>query len=105
MLWIAEGVFITATSTTEADEEDYMRTREESLKIISDAIGGNAYASNDISQNEQNTASQQNTGMRSREESLRIIQSALGGGARQGQVLSRKPLSRLRRQLPFQGSL
>lgn len=80
MLWIAEGVFITATSTTEADEEDYMRTREESLKIISDAIGGNAYASNDISQNEQNTASQQNTGMRSREESLRIIQSALGGG-------------------------
>lgn len=61
-----------------------MRTREESLKIISDAIGGNAYASNDISQNEQNTASQQNAGMRSREESLRIIQSALGGGSTAG---------------------
>ena len=61
-----------------------MRTREESLKIISDAIGGNAYAVNNISQNEQNTASQQNTGMRSREESLRIIQSALGGGSAAG---------------------
>ena len=58
-----------------------MRTREESLKIISDAIGGNAYAANDINQNEQNTTSQQNTGMRSREESLRIIQSAMGGGS------------------------
>lgn len=58
-----------------------MRTREESLKIISDAIGGNAYAANDINQNEQNNASQQNTGMRSREESLRIIQSAMGGGS------------------------
>ena len=61
-----------------------MRTREESLKIISDAIGGNAYAVNNISQNEQNPASQQNTGMRSREESLRIIQSALGGGSAAG---------------------
>ena len=58
-----------------------MRTREESLKIISDAIGGNAYAANDINQNEQNTVSQQNTGIRSREESLRIIQSAMGGGS------------------------
>ena len=62
-----------------------MRTREESLKIISDAIGGNAFAVNDISRNEQNTASQQNTGMKSREESLRIIQSALGGGNTQTQ--------------------
>ena len=62
-----------------------MRTREESLKIISDAIGGNAYSVNDISRNEQNTASQQNTGMRSREESLRIIQSAMSGGNTQTQ--------------------
>ena len=99
-----------------------MRTREESLKIISDAIGGNAYAVNNISQNEQNTASQQNTGMRSREESLRIIQSALGGGSAAGTSPqsatpqsasptaplaqgSQTPQSRFTRQLPFQGSL
>ena len=59
-------------------------TREESLKIIRRATGGNTPAANEPSQTVQDNKQQQSSGARSREESLRIIQNAIGGGSTAG---------------------